>query len=205
LMDELRRILHASGTPAIYVTHDQEEAFTLADRVLLLHAGLIIRSGTPEQVWSDPGSVWTAQFLDAGNVVAGTVISTHPRCSVETAFGIFELEDEVVPVPARDEAVLVPARDEVVLVPARDEVVPVPGHGCHKYSRGEKVNILINRRNVQRGGEGSISGVVTDVVFRQDGFKVTLANGLDFYLPDAPRVGENINLVIPKAGIRWLS
>ncbi|MDP2995121.1 MAG: ABC transporter ATP-binding protein, partial [Anaerolineales bacterium] len=63
LMDELRRILHESGVPAIYVTHDQEEAFTLADRVLLLHDGGIVRSGTPEQVWSDPGSVWAAQFL----------------------------------------------------------------------------------------------------------------------------------------------
>ena len=178
LMGELRRILHASGVPAIYVTHDQEEAFTLAGRVLLLHDGLIVRSGSPEQVWSDPGSVWAAQFLDAGNVVSGTVISAPSPCRVETAFGIFELEEEDV---------------------------PVSGQGGHQHSPGEKVNLLIGRRNVQRGGEGGISGVVTDVVFRQDGFKVTLANGLDFYLPDAPRVGEKINLVIPKTVIKCLS
>jgi ABC-type Fe3+/spermidine/putrescine transport system ATPase subunit len=178
LMDELRRILHASGVPAIYVTHDQEEAFTLAGRVLLLHDGLIVRSGSPEQVWSDPGSVWAAQFLDAGNVVSGTVISAPSPCRVETAFGIFELVEEDV---------------------------PVSGQSGHKHSPGEKVNLLIGRRNVQRGGEGGISAVVTDVVFRQDGFKVTLANGLDFYLPDAPRVGEKINLIIPKAGIKCLS
>ena len=178
LMDELRRILQASGVPAIYVTHDQEEAFTLAGRVLLLHDGLIVRSGSPEQVWSDPGSVWAAQFLDAGNVVSGTVISAPSPCRVETAFGIFELEEEDV---------------------------PVSGQGGHQHSPGEKVNLLIGRRNVQRVGEGGISGVVTDVVFRQDGFKVTLANGLDFYLPDAPRVGEKINLVIPKTVIKCLS
>jgi len=178
LMGELRRILHASGVPAIYVTHDQEEAFTLAGRVLLLHDGLIVRSGSPEQVWSDPGSVWAAQFLDAGNVVSGTVISAPSPCRVETAFGIFELEEEDV---------------------------PVSGQGGHQHSPGEKVNLLIGRRNVQRGGEGGISGVVTDVVFRQDGFKVTLANGLDFYLPDAPRVSEKINLVIPKTVIKCLS
>ena len=111
LMDELRRILQASGVPAVYVTHDQEEAFTLAGRVLLLHDGVIVRSGTPEQVWSDPGSVWAAKFLDAGNVVAGTVISTSPLCRVDTAFGVFELDDEVVPAPARDEVVPAPARD----------------------------------------------------------------------------------------------
>ncbi len=39
LMEELRSILHTTGVPAVYVTHDQEEAFTLADRILLLHAG----------------------------------------------------------------------------------------------------------------------------------------------------------------------
>ena len=187
LMDELRRILQASGVPAIYVTHDQEEAFTLAGRVLLLHDGLIVRSGSPEQVWSDPGSVWAAQFLDAGNVVAGTVISAPSPCRVETAFGIFGLDGDEVPFPERVQG------------------EPVPDQSGHKHSPGEKVNLLIGRRNVQRGGEGGISGVVTDVVFRQDGFKVTLANGLDFYLPDAPRVGEKINLVIPKAGIKCLS
>jgi hypothetical protein len=116
--------------------------------------------------------------LDAGNVVAGTVISAPSPLRVETAFGIFELEEKDV---------------------------PVSGQCCHKHSPGEKVNLLIGRRNVQRGGEGGISGVVTDVVFHQDGFKVTLANGLDFYLPDAPRVGEKINLVIPKSDIKCLS
>jgi ABC-type Fe3+/spermidine/putrescine transport system ATPase subunit len=178
LMGELRRILHESGIPAIYVTHDQEEAFTLADSVLLLHDGTIVRSGTPEQVWSDPGSVWAAQFLDAGNVVAGTIISTKRPYQVETPVGIFELDCDVVPVPAR---------------------------GGHIHSLGEKVNILISRRGVLQGAEGKTSGVVVDVIFRQDGFKVTLSNGLDFYLPDAPKVGEKINLIIPKAGIKCLS
>ena len=178
LMEELRRILHESGVPAIYVTHDQEEAFTLAGRVLLLHDGMIVRSGTPEQVWSDPGSVWAAQFLDAGNVVAGIVLSAARPYRVETSVGIFELESEVV---------------------------PVPGGGGHTYSEGEKVILLLSRRGVLQSSKGTVSGVVVDVVFRQDGFKVTLTNGLDFYLPDAPLVGEKISLIIPKAGIKCLS
>ena len=45
-MEELRDILRTSGVPAIYVTHDQEEAFKLADRILLLHDGEIVRAGT---------------------------------------------------------------------------------------------------------------------------------------------------------------
>ncbi len=195
LMDELRRILHASGVPALYVTHDQEEAFTLADRVLLLHDGCIVRSGTPEQVWSDPGSVWAAQFLDAGNVVTGIVLSNTRPLQVETSAGVFELNCGVVPVPVRG---------GVVPVPARGGVVPVPARGEHAHSAGEKVNLLVSRRGVRNAADGRLSGVVVDVIFRQDGFKVTLDNGLDFYLPDAPRIGEKVYLTIPPGGVKCL-
>ena len=91
LMAELRRILHATHVPAIYVTHDQAEAFTLADRLLLLHDGEIIRSGTPQEVWNKPGSAWAARFLDAGNVIEGIVRSNTGKLLVETSIGGFEL------------------------------------------------------------------------------------------------------------------
>jgi len=195
LMDELRRILHESGVPAIYVTHDQEEAFTLADRVLLLHDGGIVRSGTPEQVWSDPGSVWVAQFLDAGNVISGIILSNKRAFQVETSAGVFELNCEVVPVPGRG---------EVVPVPGRGEVVPVPGRARHTHSVGEKVNLLVSRRGVRQDAHGNLSGIVVDVIFQQDEFKVTLDNGLDFYLPDPPRRGDKIFLSIPAMGVKCL-
>jgi ABC-type Fe3+/spermidine/putrescine transport system ATPase subunit len=178
LMEELRRILHASGVPAIYVTHDQEEAFTLADRVLLLHEGLIVRSGSPRQVWSDPGSVWAARFLDAGNVLSGTILSGAPPCRVETSVGIFEMDCCGT---------------------------PVPGRVVHAHQAGEKVDMLIGRRNVLLSSHGNISGEVVDVVFRQEGFKVTLANGLDFYLSDSPALGETISLVVPDEAVKCLS
>jgi len=88
LMVEIRRVLRASGVPAIYVTHDQEEASYLADRVLLLHEGLIVREGTAAEVWSDPGSVWAAKFLDAGNVLEG---SYQPGGLVRTGIGSLPL------------------------------------------------------------------------------------------------------------------
>jgi spermidine/putrescine transport system ATP-binding protein len=89
LMAELRRILRRGGLPAIYVTHDQEEAFYLADRVLLLHEGTIVRDGTPADIWSDPGSEWVARFLDAGNILSGVVLSSG---RVKTSLGILPLE-----------------------------------------------------------------------------------------------------------------
>lgn len=89
LLQELRSILHATKIPAVYVTHDQDEAFTIADRILLLHDGEIVREGTPAEVWSNPGSAWAARFLDAGNVLDGVVVSSG---QVKTAFGVFTLE-----------------------------------------------------------------------------------------------------------------
>ncbi len=73
LLDELRQILHASGIPAIYVTHDQEEAFTIADRILLLHEGQIVQGGTPAEVYACPASSWVAHFLGAGNILEAQV------------------------------------------------------------------------------------------------------------------------------------
>lgn len=86
LLMELKRILRQSCKPVIYVTHDQEEAFALADRILLLHAGQIVRSGTPEELWDRPGSAWAAKFLGLGNILSGRVISSGV---VETNCGIF--------------------------------------------------------------------------------------------------------------------
>jgi ABC-type Fe3+/spermidine/putrescine transport system ATPase subunit len=71
LLNELRSILHQTKIPAIYVTHDQEEAFTIADRVLILHGGAIVREGTPAEVWTNPESAFVARFLGLGNVFPG--------------------------------------------------------------------------------------------------------------------------------------
>jgi thiamine transport system ATP-binding protein len=87
LLNELRSILHHTQIPAIYVTHDQEEAFTIADRVLILHDGAIIRAGTPADVWANPESAFVAKFLGLGNVIDGEVVSGEWK--VESDYGTF--------------------------------------------------------------------------------------------------------------------
>ncbi len=88
LLNELRMILHKTKIPAIYVTHDQEEAITIADRILVLYEGNIIRDGTPDELWKDPQSAVVAKFLGIGNVIEGEVVSEN---KVKTEFGIFAL------------------------------------------------------------------------------------------------------------------
>jgi len=88
LIEELRRLLHATGIPAIYVTHDQDEAFTVADRLILLHDGQIEQEGTPSAIYLNPASIWVAQFLGISNRIAGVVCSINPL-RVQTDAGLF--------------------------------------------------------------------------------------------------------------------
>lgn len=88
LLNEIRGILHKTKIPAIYVTHDQEEAFTIADRILVLHEGTIIRDGTPSEIWKDPQSAFVAKLLGIGNVIDGEAVAEN---KVKTAFGTFDL------------------------------------------------------------------------------------------------------------------
>ncbi len=69
LLKELRRRLHESRKPVIYVTHDQEEAFVLADRLLLMHDGLVVQEAAPEIVFRQPANAWVASFLGLGNLI----------------------------------------------------------------------------------------------------------------------------------------
>ncbi|MDO5034437.1 MAG: ABC transporter ATP-binding protein [Actinomycetaceae bacterium] len=60
---EIRGIVRETGTTAIYVTHDQDEAFTVADTVAIMEDGVVARIGTPSEVWTDPRTRSVSQFL----------------------------------------------------------------------------------------------------------------------------------------------
>jgi ABC-type Fe3+/spermidine/putrescine transport system ATPase subunit len=171
LLNQLRTILHQTKIPAIYVTHDQEEAFTIADRVLILYDGQIIREGTPAEVWAHPGSAYVAEFLGLGNILDGEVASGRMNdeggrlalsgvemMNVRTALGLFEVESG-------------------------------------KHSDGEKVHLLVRPFEVQNEAN-AISGIVTDVIFQQDRYKISLDNGLYVYLDESPKIGKKISVPV---------
>lgn len=78
LVADLGRILRETGTTAIYVTHDHDEAFTVADRVALMRAGRIVQSGTPAQLWAAPVDAEAAAFLGY-RVVEDGALALAPR------------------------------------------------------------------------------------------------------------------------------
>lgn len=73
LTGDLRELLSRPGITALYVTHDQAEAFAVADRVAIIDQGKIVQRGTPEEVWRHPANAFVADFLGFRTVVAATV------------------------------------------------------------------------------------------------------------------------------------
>jgi iron(III) transport system ATP-binding protein len=71
MRDELAAILRATGVTVLLVTHEQEEAFSLADRVALMRDGSIVQTGAPEEIYYDPATRWAAEFVGAANVLRG--------------------------------------------------------------------------------------------------------------------------------------
>ncbi|MGW1598778.1 ABC transporter ATP-binding protein [Streptomyces sp. NPDC002343] len=76
LVVELRELFGRLGTTVLAVTHDQGEAFALADRVVVMRDGRIAQSGTPVEVWQRPADAFVARFLGFENVVPATVTGT---------------------------------------------------------------------------------------------------------------------------------
>jgi thiamine transport system ATP-binding protein len=73
LTGELRRLLAGLGVTALYVTHDQQEAFGLADRVVVIDAGRALQIGSPEDLWRSPAGERVAEFLGLHNLLPAVV------------------------------------------------------------------------------------------------------------------------------------
>ena len=86
LATDVRTILRQGGTTALYVTHDQDEAMTVADRVGVMEAGRLLRLDTPQRLWADPGSSKVARFLGF-DVVGDLALAPGALRVVEAAAG----------------------------------------------------------------------------------------------------------------------
>jgi iron(III) transport system ATP-binding protein len=78
-------VLRAAGATAIFVTHDQEEAFTIADRVGVLDRGRLQQLDTPETLYHHPATTFVAEFVGAANFLAGRIIAE----GISTEIGTF--------------------------------------------------------------------------------------------------------------------
>ncbi|SCZ01838.1 ABC transporter ATP-binding protein [Alkaliphilus peptidifermentans] len=74
MRDEIRKIQQKVGITSIYVTHDQEEAMALSDRVVIMNAGIIEQEGTPQEIYQRPVNEFVANFIGRANILDGEIV-----------------------------------------------------------------------------------------------------------------------------------
>ena len=84
---EIKRLHSGLGLTVVYVTHDQEEALTMSDRVVLMRQGRIEQMGPPDQLYASPRSLFAATFIGESNLLRGRVRATGPEAMLELPDG----------------------------------------------------------------------------------------------------------------------
>jgi spermidine/putrescine transport system ATP-binding protein len=135
---ELKRIQREVGITFVYVTHDQEEALTMSDRIAVMNRGAVEQVGVPEDVYERPETTFVAGFIGVSNLMPGTVASVNgERIRVELESG--------VGVEASGNGLR-------------------PGEHCHAVVRPEKLHIA-RAEEPAPDGQPSVEGVVDSSVY----------------------------------------
>jgi ABC-type Fe3+/spermidine/putrescine transport system ATPase subunit len=140
MREELRNIQERIQITTIFVTHDQYEAMSISDRVLVLHDGVIQQIGTPMEIYEHPANEFIAGFVGYVNFLEGTVdtIDEETLTSyVSTEYGRFELNHDQEDIKVGDEILLVIRPETVTLSPSHGMVGQNTFHGTvvsHMYA-----------------------------------------------------------------------
>ncbi len=74
---ELKRIQQEVGITFIFVTHDQEEALTMSDKIVVMQKGEILQIGTPQEIYNEPTNRFVANFIGESNIISGRMIEDY--------------------------------------------------------------------------------------------------------------------------------
>jgi iron(III) transport system ATP-binding protein len=118
---EIRKLQRRVGITSVYVTHDQEEAMTLSDRVVIMHEGRIRQIGTPSEIYAHPASRFVADFIGKANFLEARITQIIPPDSVEVdLYGArLQVNTDTQNLTEGTEVVLVVRPESIVLEPKR--------------------------------------------------------------------------------------
>ncbi|MCK8816442.1 ABC transporter ATP-binding protein [Natroniella sulfidigena] len=125
---DVTRIIRESEATAIFVTHDQKEALSISDKIILMNHGVVEQKGTPREIYELPETTFVASFVGQSNLLEGTIGSDAE--SVVTEIGT------------------------------------IPCHHTHGKQPGEKVTISVRPESFELDSQGSIQGVIKEVVYK---------------------------------------
>ena len=159
---ELKSLQEEVGTTFIFVTHDQEEALSMSDRIAVMHRGRIDQIGTPREVYESPGTLFVADFLGVANTMTVEVLdAAGAGCRVRV--GEFVLEAGCGDIDARGEATVVvrPERLEVRDSDAGSKPNCVPAMVDRTVFVGSNLQVMVRlasgallQASVPNGGQG---------------------------------------------------
>lgn len=143
MQTELKEIQRKTGTTFIYVTHDQEEALTMSDRIAVIHSGRCVQCGAPEALFRRPRTRFVAEFFRGCNVLEADLERADPDQLV------LRLGSSVLSVPAQSWAERGPVRHRVSLaVRAEDVRLGEAARQCPVQAAGTLVTVIYRGTNI---------------------------------------------------------
>jgi len=113
LRREIRGILKHEGVATILVTHDQVEAITFSERVLLMQKGKLVQAGTPKEIYQKPQTLWASSFVGEANHLS----VEWEKTSLKSPFGFLDVPAEI----GKETRILMVRPEDFILVPAPDD------------------------------------------------------------------------------------
>ncbi len=218
---ELKQIQQKTRKTFVYVTHDQEEALTMSDRVVVMNNGVIAQIGTPEEVYNEPANAFVADFIGEANIIDGimlddckvSILGKTLNC-VDKGFGknspvdvVIRPEDiEVVPA---DQATLVGVVTDTVFKGVHFEMSVMCEncqwliHSTVAQKVGDKIGMTVIPDNIHIMNKMFLNPnneIFTEVYYSSEEENTTtfLLEGCEITIPDMYFAeGERIHIVLP--------
>jgi spermidine/putrescine transport system ATP-binding protein len=193
---ELKALQERVGITFLYVTHDQEEALTMSDRLAVMHAGKIVQLGTPRTIYEEPADTYVADFLGVSNLMEVDVVERGPGSQCRVRLGEMALA-----VDRGDVDALGPAHALI-----RPERVRIEPYGQDGQAGPNRVPAMVERL-VFLGASTQVMlrlapGALLQAVVPNDGTEATLSQGTPvhvFLAPDVLRVLGGATRDVPVA------
>ena len=163
MRSEIRRIVKQLGITAIYVTHDQKEALSMADAIAVLKAGRLEQTGKPLDLYRRPASRFVADFIGESNFIAGTIdSSTAQKTIMQTAVG--KLESSAFTALAAGAKIIAAFRPESVAISRAGSTGPnaLAGNIVQTTYLGEMAEHVVELANAQRIKAFEINPALSD-------------------------------------------
>jgi iron(III) transport system ATP-binding protein len=181
---ELRELQQRLGLTTIFVTHDQEEANTVCDRIAVMNDGVIQQVGTPKELYEQPANLFVANFLGTANILQGRITGDGASCVFEAAGGLRMPVPPDVVVPSGAKMVFRPQDAAIIAAnqPAKPNTAEVDGMVSYREFLGSSV-----RYGVRSGA----ADIAVDCPFHA---------GDSLY-----EAGASVTVAIAIHSVRWLS